>query len=187
MTAYDRIRKTITTNGNSLAVNLTAELKRMGLRKNDEVLISLEKVNGSRVNAIKGLEALELLLSGHVLRCDELNVRLAYDPMKVSSDVKSDAFAMSCIEPTDLIPKDVWASDCPDIIQFLFNQTWEIEAVNVNAINYNTRAYHALIRDAVREAGDKGNDFEYVCNVMRELNEKGWQYDAGKDCGYIEN
>ncbi len=188
MTAYDRIRKTITTNGNSLAVNLTQELKRMGLRKNDEVLVSLERVSGSRDNRFTGLEALEQLLAGYVLRCDEINSRIAYDPMKISSTIESGAFAMSCLEPTDEIPKDVWVSDCPDIIQFLFTHSWAIETVNVNAINYNTRAYRALMREAIRIAGkEKGKDFEYVCDIMYKLNDMGWQYDGKIDHGYIPN
>ncbi len=187
MTAYNRIRKTITTNGNSLAVNLTSELKRMGLRRDDDVLITLERVDGTRVNAVKGTEALELLLDGHVLRSDDLNVRMAFDPMKVCTAVDMNAFAISAIEPTDAIPKDVWAATCPDLLLFLFMHDWSIETVNVKAINYNTRAYQALIRDAVREAGDRKNEPTVVQEIMHRLNDEGWEYDAKKDCGYIAN
>lgn len=187
MTAYNGIRKQVKSNGNSLAVNITPEARRMGIRMGDEVFVTIEKCDGACENRLKGLEVIKSVLDGHVLRSDALNVRMAMDPMRICTQKTpgSDCIAISAVEPTDALPKDVWASSCPDILTFAFAADWMVEDVNINEINRNTRAFNAISRDALKEL-DGDQDPARMNGMIHRLNEIGWDYDAKNDCGVYD-
>lgn len=188
MTSFSRIKKRIGTNGNSLSISVTPEARRMGLRAGDDVLVTLESCNGSRENRFHGVEVIELLLQGHVMRCDALNTRMAMDPMRVYTEkiLSQDAIAMSPLEPTKQVPKDVWATGCPDVLMFAFSADWYIEDINVNELNKNTRAYHAIIRDAKKELGEDVTDPASINAMVHRLNDIGWDYDFKNDRGVYD-
>lgn len=187
MTACNGIRKRIGSNGNSLAVNITAEAKALGLKVNDEVFVTIERCDGVRENRLKGLEVIKAVMDGHVLRSDALNVRMALDPMRICTQKTpgTDCIAISAVEPTDNLPKDVWASACPDILTFAYATDWMIEDISVNEVNRNTRAFHAISRDALKEL-DGDQDPARMSEMIHRLNDIGWDYDAKNDCGVYD-
>lgn len=174
-------------NGNSMAVNVTQEAKGMGLRTGDEVYITLERCDGVCENRFRGIEVIRMVLEGKIMRSDALNVRMAYDPLRICTQKTpgQDCIAISAVEPTDRLPKDVWASACPDIVTFAFASDWSIDDVSVNELNRNTRAFNAISRDAVREL-DGDQDPVRMNEMIHRLNDIGWDYDAKRDCGVYD-
>ena len=190
MTKDTALVKHVVRSGNALSVNVTNEAKRMGLKAGDDVLITLQRVDAVRENRFHGLDVIEAILDGHVMRSDDLNVRMAMDPMRLCTTKTpgTDCIAMAAIEPLDVVPKDVWTTSCPDILTFAFVTSWVIDddSVSINEINRNTRAYNAILRDASKELGSGATPAE-MNDMVRRLNDIGWDYDSIRDCGVYDH
>lgn len=160
----------------------------MGLKEGDEVFITLERTDGVQANAFRGAAVLRELEKGYIMRCDEINTRIALDPMNIiKQEERGDgSIVMSLLEPSDYLPKDTWTATCPDILLFINRYTWSIDDVSMQEMNLHTRAWNAIVRDAKKELGDDCASLLDVTDMVHELNDIGWIYNAAEDKGVYD-
>lgn len=194
MITYSRLVKKVVPNGNSLAVNISQEAKRMGLTAGDEVLVSLERADGVECNQFRGAGALIQLMEGRVLRCEEQNARIAMGPMNRGADglPRETEVMVAPIEAMDRFPKDAWLPGTlglGPLSRSLMICNWVLDDADIEQINLNTKAYRAICRDAQtcfmkRGARHFPSDEELQAEIIR-LNDAGWDYDAENDKGIM--
>ncbi len=185
--------KTVVRQGNSLAVMISKEAKKMGIREGDKVEVSLSSVDLPQENRFSGIEAIRLLMDGHVLRSADGSIYAMFDPLGISRKEPRKASAdvwLAYSDPIDdCTPKLAWTARCNDILALVTCLEWTIEDMKVgDEICLNTKAYFAIIDDARAILTDKGEEITEaaVNSYIRKLNDIGWDYDAKQNKGVYD-
>ncbi len=192
--------KTVTRQGNSLVVMISKEAKQMGIKDGDKVEISISPANMPAENRFFGLQALRLLLDGHMLksidspvaRSEDDVIYAILDPLGLCGEGQPKTSAdiwLAFGEPAGNRPARTWVSRCNDVLALVTAMNWSVESCkDADEMTLNTKAYLAIIQDAKEVLAAKGIEIteEEVDKMIMKLNDIGWDYDKKENKGVYD-
>lgn len=192
--------KTVVRQGNSLAVMISKEAKKMGVKEGDKIEVSLSPVGLPQENRFSGLQALRLLMDGHMLksigspiaRSPDDVIYAMMDPLGLCGEGQPKTSAdiwLAFGEPVGDRPAKTWISRCNDVLALVTAMSWSVESLkDADEMTLNTRAYLAIIQDARNELIKRDIEIteEDVDKMIMRLNDIGWDYDARQNKGVYD-
>lgn len=192
--------KTVTRQGNSLVVMISKEAKQMGIKDGDKVEIALSRADVPAENRFFGLQALRLLLDGHMLKSIDSPVARSpddviyamLDPLGLCGEGQPKTSAdiwLAFGEPAGNRPARTWVSRCNDALALVTSMNWAVEPLkDADEMTVNTKAYLAIIQDARKELAKKDIEIteEAVDEMILKLNSIGWDYNKRENKGVYD-